>query len=237
MGLPDDSTVLILTLIWGSCVVVGKCDIRNSVVTDNKDTKGFSLTGFVRVLISGKAMLQGLWLYLSSFSLLFNYRRFSIPNQEPSRSFGCARYLCRTVSFLLPYQVFQPWIQYMWRRIAYAKHKHVIIRNQQHLKMRFGSLLREDSEPNEENRAKLLYGSATMNNVLFLSVFLALVYFRELMWDFSAEVLIMLIVCVVIRVFCSFRSVFPLWTSSITFLPYPFTISLIYVLDYIFGWS
>ncbi|KAM1228582.1 hypothetical protein FF1_007727 [Malus domestica] len=168
MGLPDDSTVLILTLIWGSCVVVGKCDIRNSVVTDNKDTKGFSLTGFVRVLISGKAMLQGLWLYLSSFSLLFNYRRFSIPNQEPSRSFGCARYLCRTVSFLLPYQVFQPWIQYMWRRIAYAKHKH-------------------------------LYGSATMNNVLFLLVFLALVYFRELMWDFSALVLIMLIVCVVTK--------------------------------------
>ncbi|KAM1101362.1 hypothetical protein ACFX14_007869 [Malus domestica] len=85
--------------------------------------------------------------------------------------------------------------------------------------------------------ANCLYGSATMNNVLFLSVFLALVYFRELMWDFSAEVLIMLIVCVVIRVFCSFRSVFRLWTSSITFLPYPFTISLIYVLDYIFGWS
>ncbi|KAM1311231.1 hypothetical protein PS1_007711 [Malus domestica] len=214
MGLPDGSTVLILTLIWGSCVVVGKCDIRNSVVTDNKDTKGFSLTG-----------------------IYVHCKLFSIPNQETSRSFGCARYLCRTVSFLLPYQVFQPWIQYMWRRIAYAKHKHVIIRNQQHLKMRFGSLLREDSEPNEENRAKLLYGSATMNNVLFLSVFLALVYFRELMWDFSAEVLIMLIVCVVIRVFCSFRSVFPLWTSSITFLPYPFTISLIYVLDYIFGWS
>ncbi|RXH83246.1 hypothetical protein DVH24_003744 [Malus domestica] len=145
MGLPDDSTVLILTLIWGSCVVVGKCDIRNSVVTDNKDTKGFSLTG-----------------------IYVHCKLFSIPNQEPSRSFGCARYLCRTV--------FQPWIQYMWRRIAYAKHKHVIIRNQ-HLKMRFGSLLREDSEPNEENRAKLvlfikifsrLYGSATMNNVLFL---------------------------------------------------------------------
>ncbi|KAM2987481.1 hypothetical protein FF2_007644 [Malus domestica] len=145
MGLPDDSTVLILTLIWGSCVVVGKCDIRNSVVTDNKDTKGFSLTG-----------------------IYVHCKLFSIPNQEPSRSFGCARYLCRTVSFLLPYQVFQPWIQYMWRRIAYAKHKH-------------------------------LYGSATMNNVLFLLVFLALVYFRELMWDFSALVLIMLIVCVVTK--------------------------------------
>lgn len=45
MGLLAGSTVLILTLIWGSCVVVGKCDIRNSVAIDNKDTKGFSLTG------------------------------------------------------------------------------------------------------------------------------------------------------------------------------------------------
>lgn len=31
------------------------------------------------------------------------------------------------------------------------------IRNQQHLKMRFGSFLRDDGEPNEENIAKVLF--------------------------------------------------------------------------------
>lgn len=33
-----------------------------------------------------------------------------------------------------------------------------------------------------------MYGAVTMNNSLALGVFLALVYFRGLMWDFSSEV-------------------------------------------------
>lgn len=45
IGLLAGSTVMLLTVIWGSCVIVGKCDIENSVATDKKDTKGFSLTG------------------------------------------------------------------------------------------------------------------------------------------------------------------------------------------------
>lgn len=82
-----------------------------------------------------------------------------------------------------------------------------------------------------------LYGSVTMKNVLCLSVFLALVYFRELTWDFSAEVLVILIVCTVMGVFASLRTTFPLWTSSIAFILYPFSVGLIYVLDFVFGWS
>ena len=45
MGLLAGSTVILLTLIWGSCVVVGKCDLDGAVALDAKDTKGFSLTG------------------------------------------------------------------------------------------------------------------------------------------------------------------------------------------------
>lgn len=45
MGLLAGSTVMLLTVIWGTCVVVGKCDIQNSVAIDGKDTQGFSLTG------------------------------------------------------------------------------------------------------------------------------------------------------------------------------------------------
>ena len=82
-----------------------------------------------------------------------------------------------------------------------------------------------------------LYGAVTMNNVLCLAVFLALVYVRGLTWDFSAEVLVILVVCIVMGVFASFRTTFPLWTSIMAILLYPFSLALAYVLDYVFGWS
>ncbi|KAI3441493.1 uncharacterized protein J3R85_002077 [Psidium guajava] len=82
-----------------------------------------------------------------------------------------------------------------------------------------------------------LYGAVTMNNLLCLSVFLAIVYIRGLTWDFSSEVLVILIVCFVMGTFASFRTTFPLWTFSLAFLLYPFSLALVYVLDYIFGWS
>lgn len=76
-----------------------------------------------------------------------------------------------------------------------------------------------------------------MNNVLCLSVFLALVYVRGLTWDFSSEVLIIVIVCILTGAFASFRTTFPLWTSLVAFALYPFSLALVYVLDYVFGWS
>ncbi|XWS52141.1 hypothetical protein CRYUN_Cryun11dG0041900 [Craigia yunnanensis] len=82
-----------------------------------------------------------------------------------------------------------------------------------------------------------LYGAVTMNNVLCLSVFLALVYIRGLTWDFSSEVLVILIVCLVMGAFASFRTTFPLWTCSVAYFFYPFSLALVYVLDYVFGWS
>ncbi|XP_074583910.1 sodium/calcium exchanger NCL1-like [Curcuma longa] len=82
-----------------------------------------------------------------------------------------------------------------------------------------------------------IYGAVTMNNTLCLAVFLALVYLRHLTWDFSAEVLIILIVCVVMGLFTSFRTTFPLWTCFVAFLLYPLSLILVYVLDFVFGWS
>ncbi|GAB2216076.1 hypothetical protein Drorol1_Dr00023843 [Drosera rotundifolia] len=82
-----------------------------------------------------------------------------------------------------------------------------------------------------------LYGSVTMNNLLCLAVFLALIYVRDLTWDFSAEVLIIFLVCVVMGVLGSFRTSFPLWTAIIAFALYPFSLLLVYILDYICGWS
>ncbi|XP_050216737.1 sodium/calcium exchanger NCL [Mercurialis annua] len=82
-----------------------------------------------------------------------------------------------------------------------------------------------------------LYGAVTMNNLLCLSVFLAIVYARGLTWNFSSEVLVIFIVCIVMGIFASFRSTFPLWTSSLAYFLYPFSLALVYVLDYVFGWS
>ncbi|URE09925.1 calcium-binding EF hand family protein [Musa troglodytarum] len=82
-----------------------------------------------------------------------------------------------------------------------------------------------------------IYGGVTMNNLLCLAVFLGLVYMRHLTWDFSAEVLVILIVCIVMGLFTSFRTTFPLWTCFVAFSLYPLSLALVYVLDFIFGWS
>ncbi|RZC65256.1 hypothetical protein C5167_008946 [Papaver somniferum] len=91
--------------------------------------------------------------------------------------------------------------------------------------------------PLATNSSEAIYGAVTMNNILCLSVFLALVYVRGLSWDFSAEVLVILIVCVVMGLFTSFHTTFPLWTCSVAYVLYPFSLVLVYLLDYVFGWS
>lgn len=45
MGLLAGSNVMLLTILWGTCLLVGKCDLENSVAVDQKDEKLFSLTG------------------------------------------------------------------------------------------------------------------------------------------------------------------------------------------------
>lgn len=56
MGLLAGSTVMLITVIWGICGVVGKCDIENSIAIDGKDTKGFTVTGlFLRYILQRKS--------------------------------------------------------------------------------------------------------------------------------------------------------------------------------------
>ncbi|XP_057816210.2 sodium/calcium exchanger NCL2 isoform X2 [Cryptomeria japonica] len=82
-----------------------------------------------------------------------------------------------------------------------------------------------------------IYGAVTMNNTLCLGIFLAIVYIRGLEWDFSAEVLVILLVVLAMGLFGSFRTTFPLWMSFVAFLLYPLTLAIVYVLDYVLGWS
>ncbi|KAK8622680.1 hypothetical protein V6N13_117586 [Hibiscus sabdariffa] len=431
MGLLAGSTVMLLTLIWGSCVVVGKCDLRDSFAVDGTDTKGFSLTE--------TGVSTDIWTCYAARIMAISVFPFLIVQLPQVLHSTSGRHLAVLIALIVSilmlisycvYQVFQPWIQR--RRLAFVKHKHVISGILRHLKMHsFGRLLTDDGEPNTEIIKKLfetidenhdgalsptelraliigirfeeidldkddavrkvledfdtsrdslvqedefvrgitkwiyeakqiggadiesnsgtykfiddfhhqtkrehtllgpeeqsdevvesvenpqwisfkavlmlllgtiiaaafadplvdavdnfsaatsipsffisfialplatnsseavsaiifasrkkqrtasltfseLYGAVTMNNVLCLSVFLALVYVRGLTWDFSSEVLVILIVCLVMGAFASFRTSFPLWTCSVAYILYPFSLGLVYVLDYVFGWS
>lgn len=429
MGLLAGSTVMLLTIVWGSCVVVGKCDIQDSMAVDSKDTQRFSITG--------SGISTDIWTSYAAGIMALSVIPFIIVQAPQLFNSTSLRHLAILIALIVSvlllityclYQVFQPWIQS--RRIAYVKHKHFILAVLKHLKRRaLGRLLTDDGQPNKEIIGKLfdqldedsdeklsrpelrafvlgaqfeeidldedeavdnvlkefdtshndyveksefldgisrwlslakgskgstrdpgphtvkllddfhihtkrehdlmvsqsdetdggvedpklnslkavlmlflgaavaaafadplvdavdnfssatgipsffisfivlpfatnsseavsaiifasrksrrnasltfseLYGAVTMNNVLCLAVFLALVYARGLTWDFSAEVLIILIVCIVMGAFGGFRTTFPLWTSFLAFALYPFSLALVYVLDYVFGWS
>ncbi|XP_028110565.1 sodium/calcium exchanger NCL-like [Camellia sinensis] len=437
MGLLAGSTVMLLTVIWGTCVIVGKCDLHDSIAIDGKDTKKFSLTS--------SGVTTDIWTSYAARIMAISVIPFLVVQIPQIMNSTSGRHLavlialivsvCMLISYCL-YQVFQPWIQR--RRLAYAKHKHVISGFLKYLRMRaLGRFIKDNGELNTEIVEKLfhtidgdkdgfvsepelkalilgmrldeinfdqddavrkvmndfdtsndykidlrefidgiskwldeakqagapsreagtatmkylddfhkqtkrehyllgdqsgdqsvdqsdevlegvenpkwtslkavlmlvvgtviaaafadplvdavdnfsdatsipsffisfialplatnsseavsaiifasrkrmrsasltfseLYGAVTMNNVLCLSVFLALVYVRGLTWDFSAEVLVILVVCLVMGAFASFRTTFPLWTALVAFCLYPFSLALVYVLDYVLGWS
>lgn len=75
-----------------------------------------------------------------------------------------------------------------------------------------------------------IYGTVLMNNLLGFSVLLSLVYFRGLSWEFSIEVLMVLIVSAVIGCLASFTTVFPIWMAFLACLLYPLSLVLVYVL-------
>ncbi|KAF3326862.1 Sodium/calcium exchanger protein [Carex littledalei] len=430
MGLLAGSTVMLITLLWGSCIVVGKCDLgdRNTSL-DMQDTKGFNLFGSGVTTdrqTSDAAKIMG----ISILPLIVVQIPKVFPHVDQSLGVLCA--LIFAVLLLIVYclyQVFQPWIQK--RRLAYAKHKHVISGILKHAqKEAVGRLLNENGEPNiavihklfrkidldkngllsrKELRAFIIgmslkeldldsdealdeavdkvidefdssgdnelnvdeftggickylgeakdgvpksgadsskfihefhskagaehkqvaegsdevvesvenstlmitkavlllvlgtvmaaafadplvdavdnfslatsipsffisfifmplatnsseavsalifasrkqqrtssltfseiYGGVTMNNTLCLAVFLALVYVRGLTWDFTSEVLIILLVCIIMGLFTCFRTTFPLWTCFVAYLLYPLSLLLVYILDFVFGWS
>ena len=76
-----------------------------------------------------------------------------------------------------------------------------------------------------------------MNNTLSLGVFLAIVYGRHLVWEFTAEVLIIALVTIIMGLLTSIRKTFPLWTAFLILPLYPLSLALVAVLDYIVGWE
>ncbi|KAL0300688.1 UNVERIFIED_CONTAM: Sodium/calcium exchanger NCL2 [Sesamum radiatum] len=82
-----------------------------------------------------------------------------------------------------------------------------------------------------------IYGGVYMNNVIGLIVFLAPVYARNLAADASAEVLVVLIICIVMSIFTSFCTIFPRWTGYLVLVLYPTSLASVYILTSVFGWS
>lgn len=82
-----------------------------------------------------------------------------------------------------------------------------------------------------------LYGNVVMNNIMGMTTLLAIVYVKDLRWDYSAEVLIMLVVCAVIGLLAFLSSTYPLWTCLLAFSLYPFSLVLFYVLQSFWGWK
>ncbi|GBG28916.1 Sodium/calcium exchanger NCL1 [Hondaea fermentalgiana] len=79
-----------------------------------------------------------------------------------------------------------------------------------------------------------LTGAAIMNNTLCLGVFLALVYFRGLAWEFSAETISILFVesCMI---FVAYQRVQTLRMAVFVFSLFPLSLVIVYVLENVFG--
>ncbi|KAI3703893.1 hypothetical protein L1987_74089 [Smallanthus sonchifolius] len=76
-----------------------------------------------------------------------------------------------------------------------------------------------------------IYHKVFLNNVLGFSVLVSVIYFRGLTWHFSAEVLVVVIVCVIMGLLTTFKSMFPNWTLLIAFPLYPLSMVAVYLVN------
>ncbi|KAI3702809.1 hypothetical protein L6452_28561 [Arctium lappa] len=76
-----------------------------------------------------------------------------------------------------------------------------------------------------------IYHKVFMNNILGFSVLVSVIYFRGLTWHFSAEILVVIIVCIIMGILASSRSKFPNWTLLIAFTLYPLSLVVVYFVD------
>ncbi|CAI9292779.1 unnamed protein product [Lactuca saligna] len=82
-----------------------------------------------------------------------------------------------------------------------------------------------------------IYVGVFTSNMSSLSSFLLIVYIKDVPWDVSAEVLVVLVICGVMGVFTSTRTVFPLWTGYAVYLLYPTSLIMLYLLTSVWGWT
>ncbi|KAM7502574.1 hypothetical protein LguiB_001478 [Lonicera macranthoides] len=157
MGLVAGSTVMALTVLWGSCIVAGKCDFVGSAIKESRDTKTFSLTG--------SGVDTDIWTCYAARIMLISVIPFiivQIPQQfgtYDQSGIAILISLIFSIFFFISYflyQVFRPQIQE--RRLAYAKHYTALLE----------SLRNEDGSPNQE-KLQELFAKVDVNNDKSLS--------------------------------------------------------------------
>lgn len=82
-----------------------------------------------------------------------------------------------------------------------------------------------------------VYQGVFMNNVMGLATFLALVYIKDITWDVSAEVLVVLLICTLMGTITSFCTKFQFWMCILAYALYPVSLLLLYILTSVLGWS
>lgn len=82
-----------------------------------------------------------------------------------------------------------------------------------------------------------IYGAVTMNNTLCLGIFLALMAFRGLAWDFSSEVTCIIAITVLVSTIALQGVTFNLLSGFGALCLYPISIGLVIFLDYVVGWN
>ncbi|KAF2074760.1 hypothetical protein CYY_003948 [Polysphondylium violaceum] len=82
-----------------------------------------------------------------------------------------------------------------------------------------------------------LYGSATMNNTMCLGIFFALVFFKGLTWEYSAETVAILFVTCCVGIIGAARKTIKTIYAPIVFFLYPISLLLVYLLEHYAHWQ
>ncbi|KAL1219238.1 Sodium/calcium exchanger NCL [Cardamine amara subsp. amara] len=82
-----------------------------------------------------------------------------------------------------------------------------------------------------------IYRDVTMNNLMGMSITLAIVYSKGLQWDYSTEAILVVIVGLAIGLPAYVRSTYPFWICVLAFAMYIFSLVLIYLHYHLRGQS
>jgi len=82
-----------------------------------------------------------------------------------------------------------------------------------------------------------LYGATTMNNTLGLGIFYAIIYFRGLAWEFSAETMAILIITWIVCIFGSIKTTTELYWAFPNMALYPLSLFIVFALEKFANWT
>ncbi|XP_020418501.1 uncharacterized protein LOC18778993 isoform X2 [Prunus persica] len=161
VGLLAGTSILLLTILWGTCVIVGSQDFPNELSSDSEASKDSisspplswkrlpaSLTGCGITTDVETSRLARIMICSGAPFLIMQIANIFQSSSKERIAILIA--LCVSVFFLLLYfiyQIFQPWVQK--RRLEFVKHGHLVSSILQHVqKHALGRLLTVQGAPN-----------------------------------------------------------------------------------------